>query len=328
MKNKALDGIRGFAILIVFCGHFFGYLATGRLARLGEASGLGVDLFFVLSGYLITSILLRSRDGNHYYRNFFGRRGLRIWPLYYAFLAFLAVVHWNLGHLRLGWYAIYAQALRYPAGIGPDPISVTWSLAIEEQFYLLWPFAVAALSRKRLAQLAWLLILITPAVRWFYVDMGANPYIGLACRWDALAMGALLALGPLSRALYFVPLVLLIPHGARYFGHGGLAAVFAMVISLALAGKFRRVFEFPVLRYFGDISYGLYLIHLPVLLILKKHFHGRLLLLASSVGLSLGIATLSRWYFEEPILKLKDRWFASSREAREAVPDPLSVHAS
>src|ERR1700741_834818 len=152
------DGLRGLAILLVLIGHS-GFLEAMPDAGMLEYTRFGVDLFFVLSGFLITGILLDSKESPHYFRNFYPRRVLRIWPLYYLvlFLAFVvaplfqpamrptAARDWS----AFAFYVqniVFAHRVTYPFGLG-----ATWSLAVEEQFYLTWPLLVFLLKKRTLA---------------------------------------------------------------------------------------------------------------------------------------------------------------------------------
>jgi peptidoglycan/LPS O-acetylase OafA/YrhL len=333
-----LDGLRAIAILVVMVGHVIGYSGFAGLAPFEEIASLGVDLFFVLSGFLITGILTRSKGTQHYYLDFFGRRALRIWPLYYLFLATLyvfgvviSVPDWSFSGHHFGWYLLYAQALRYPRSIGPDPISITWSLAIEEQFYLLWPFVVALTSTATLRRTAWVIVAAAPVFRIVYLHYGASPYIALACRADAIALGSLVALWYQERrvlsgrnGLFAVAgiVVFTVAMGIsavspmrQVLTHSMSSALFAAVLVLALSpGIAARVLNRAPLRYFGTISYCLYLVHLPVVMILRHYVPSRPALCLIGFVLPVAVAELSRRYFEGPILSLKDRWFASGGE--------------
>jgi peptidoglycan/LPS O-acetylase OafA/YrhL len=347
-----LDGLRAVAILLVIVGHIIGYSGLARLSVLGEVASLGVDLFFVLSGFLITGILVRSKGTDRYFVNFFGRRALRIWPLYYAFLAamyvfgvVISVPDWNFRGYNLGWYAVYAQALRYPAGIGPDPISVTWSLAIEEQFYVVWPFVVATASTSTLRRISWLIVLAAPLFRLMYLHYGLNAYIAFACRADAIALGSLVALWNLERkdpvrssarvagaavALFGAATALCAVTALRQvLAHSLSSAMFAATLIFVLkgGGESARVLRWRPLRYVGEVSYCLYLVYLPTVMILRHYVPSRWALCFVSVGASLLLAEASRRHFEGPILALKDRWFAM-RDRTSSAPEADSTVAS
>ena len=215
----ALDGIRGLAILLVMIFHMnllAGINAADRAARFVSSAGwTGVDLFFVLSGFLITGILLDTKHGEGYFRLFYARRSLRIFPLYYAVVAFsLVLLPAVASHLpaaaqakldRFGtigsdaWmYWAYlsnfaiAGAEKFRHGI----LDISWSLAIEEQFYLVWPAVVYLLSRQRLLYACVGMIFFAIGFRCWLVWSGAHPiavHLLTPCRIDALAVGAFIA---------------------------------------------------------------------------------------------------------------------------------------
>jgi peptidoglycan/LPS O-acetylase OafA/YrhL len=215
----ALDGLRGIAILLVMFFHFaWAAPAVGTLSKLWVFASTfgwtGVDLFFVLSGFLITGILLDSRDGPGYFRNFYARRVLRIFPLYYGILAVTLVVlphfvSYDAPDMRLllqeqGWLWAYAAnlsvALRHGQFIWDASwlrLAVLWSLAVEEHFYLVWPLLVMLLPRRSLLRLTVAIVVLTPFARRGarLVDVPpATIYVLTVFRADALSLGALLAL--------------------------------------------------------------------------------------------------------------------------------------
>ena len=232
-----LDGIRFLAIIPVLMFH---------LPLPGFSLGWsGVQLFFVLSGFLISGILLDSREDPHYFRNFYARRALRIFPIYYLGLGVLVV-----GGLATGqavsdapWYLFYLQNhLLGQTNFSPDfPLlfNHTWSLAIEEQFYFLWPLAVRLLPRRALTATAFALLAVGAISRMaFLAGTGstAMTFTSLPTEVDALAAGALLAIlqrsGLPATAMQRVAAGCLVIGGA---GIGHVAAATALADSL-LAG--------------------------------------------------------------------------------------------
>lgn len=168
-----------------------------RFSTIGQT---GVDLFFVLSGFLITRILLSTRGDTGYFKKFFARRSLRILPLYYFFLIlFLFGVPWLTARETPPWHQqwyfwVFLQNAPMTFGweyAGPEPY---WSLAVEEHFYLVWPLLVAFLNRKSLAQIAIAMVTVTPLLRYFMLNADLEVYYFSLTRFDALAGGALIAI--------------------------------------------------------------------------------------------------------------------------------------
>jgi peptidoglycan/LPS O-acetylase OafA/YrhL len=216
-RDPRLDGLRGLAILLVMLYHttHYGFARTPldvAATILPSVGWSGVDLFFVLSGYLITGILLGTRGGPHYFRSFYARRALRIFPLYYAVLAFFFFVLpqidafaqvdylWVPGSDReTVWYWLYLSNVKVAltGGWHHQALAISWSLAIEEQFYLIWPLLVRSLSERRLLWLCGGVFLGAFVLRLALIIGGANaliPYTATPCRLDTLAAGAAIAL--------------------------------------------------------------------------------------------------------------------------------------
>ncbi len=211
----ALDALRGLAIILVFLTHAVALplnpavmpdAAVRALARVGWS---GVDLFFVLSGFLITGILFDTKAQPHYFRNFLGRRILRVFPLYYGFLALFFIVvprlvPWEgaaFATLRANqaWYWAYGvNLLEAIKGGGATPLNTShlWSLSIEEQFYLVWPLVVWASSPRTLVRIALVVVAGGLAFRTWWVLRGGDPvgaYLLTPGRLDGLMAGAFLA---------------------------------------------------------------------------------------------------------------------------------------
>jgi peptidoglycan/LPS O-acetylase OafA/YrhL len=306
-----LDGLRGIAILLVLVFHFTPSSGPLRLlAPVFQIGWSGVDLFFVLSGYLITGILLDSAGRPHYYRNFFIRRSLRIFPLYYACLllyAFLTFypspIHWH-DYLHAGdalWYFFYAGNFRdfaRNAWPGAAVLTLLWSLQVEEQFYWSFPFLVASVKRRTLAAIlavstiAALLIRLLLAIALPSNLVGA--YVLMPCRMDALAMGGLAAIAfrekpewlksprilrlTLLCAAVFLSICIFSsetpwPPAMRTLGYTALDLTFTGVLIL-LIGLRRpglvKLCRVRVLTWLGTISYGLYLLHIPALTVVDR----------------------------------------------------------
>jgi peptidoglycan/LPS O-acetylase OafA/YrhL len=214
----ALDGLRGIAILLVMMFHFgWAKPAVGYPAKLlvfvTNFGWTGVDLFFVLSGFLITGILLDSKKGAHYFKNFYARRVLRIFPLYYGVLVLTLIVlprivsYDSPDMQRLlrsqGWLWAYSAnisvALRHGEWIwNPDwlRLGMLWSLAVEEHFYLVWPLLVFLLPQRGLLRVSLAMVILTPVARAVALASGVaadTVYCLTVFRADDLAMGGLLA---------------------------------------------------------------------------------------------------------------------------------------
>jgi peptidoglycan/LPS O-acetylase OafA/YrhL len=301
---RELDGARGLAILLVLELHFISG-SLGPLRRFAGAGWVGVDLFFVLSGFLITRILRGSLTSPAFFRNFYARRALRIWPLYYLIIAFAFAGTRLLPHgLRIGpkllpFYLTFTQNLVGSVGFGPWAVAVTWSLAIEEQFYFFFPLCVRFLSLRRLVLVLLALLLITPALRIVALTYGVLPttvYMTTWFRLDTLAAGALaavlvdsplrnlaerfsasvcilaLSVAAISCCTFFGGDVLILKPSAIY---GLPAVVYALTFSMIAVGfaafivlvvsnrapTLRGVLRNRGLCFLGKISFGVYLIH-------------------------------------------------------------------
>ncbi|WP_158750241.1 acyltransferase [Acidobacterium sp. S8] len=213
------DGLRALAVMLVLLVHFGPSARAGSvLWKLESVGWCGVDLFFVLSGFLITGILLDSRDKENYYRQFYFRRTLRIFPLYYAVLfagLFARLVFHEGSVLRnlfdVSWFSAFlgnflvAFRNRMSSAVFLNPF---WSLQIEEQFYLLFPFIVKNLHPTALFRVLIVIIVVSTPLRWglyiWFPHRALLQYVSTPCHCDGLAFGALLALS-LRTAQWRVP---------------------------------------------------------------------------------------------------------------------------
>jgi len=296
---KTLDGLRGLAILLVLFIHFFKFIP----------GWLGVDLFFVLSGFLITGILIDSKNSANYYPNFIINRVLRIFPLYFLFLFLFFIIipliagktfiyHNQYYFDNQWWFWTYLQNWLFVANEGYESNRILthfWSLAIEEQFYLVWPLFVWLLSSKKLLKFSIFIIILSIITRIAYFLYG---YSWLATdttitRLDTLCLGAVIAilirehnlklwLEKYSRLIFKVslPIVLLLllmdhswfrPEGPimRTIGLTIVAIMFACLLIISLSDNPKsfasRFFSSRFLTFFGKYSYSMYVFHFPLL---------------------------------------------------------------
>ncbi|MDP9148075.1 MAG: acyltransferase [Acidobacteriota bacterium] len=305
-----LDGLRGLAILLVFFYHYAGgltYTANSGLMRVcGVIFGFGwsgVDLFFVLSGFLITGILFDTQADSHYFKNFYVRRSLRIFPVYYLFLLISGSLahykfgaHLSLGHISFLFYVGHPFALWWPSLVHISPaVAIThlWSLAAEEQFYMVWPWLIWALRKPRnIIAACFVVTVFSPLLRILFYFTGLHSaawdYAFLPARMDALAIGAIIAIAMRSRTrdqlqkaawptFVIAALSLVIVLGMRRtVDHGdplistlgftldAIAYGALLVIVIKQGSWLGHVFSMPLLRLFGRYSYGLYLYHFPL----------------------------------------------------------------
>lgn len=325
-RTKELDGLRGIAVILVMALHIFKradiFTANGTLhfiTSLTSVGWVGVDIFFVLSGFLITSILLKTRVKAGYFKNFYMRRALRIFPLYFVCVAvilyfiprldpvfvpeiprvipFLVLYQQNWINLLDGmWLTLY--------------LSVTWSLAIEEQFYLVWPAAVYFSRKETLVKMSIWVIVISILARiagvLFWDDIGFVSkffFYNTFTRFEQLAFGALLAIGftftewrerlrTISLPIFLVSLIAFlilcfislpgIPHPIYdnvplTLGGYTAASIFtaALIGYLVLSSEktiIHNFFQNKILIFFGKHSYSMYLLHMTFALILLDFF--------------------------------------------------------
>ena len=320
-RVPALDGVRGVAILLVIVYHYAalvktdGTLVERSLYRVTGVGWAGVDLFFVLSGFLITSILYDSKArAQYYFRNFYVRRALRIFPIYYVFLVALIVVIPLVAPAqriaaevvsdKVIWYATYLTNVK----LDTEPLRTTdfllsghlWSLAVEEQFYLVWPALVLLFDRRRLMAVCGLLVVWGFVLRIGMDVAGAGRYVTYEItpsRIDTLAVGALIALafreprdfallrrwaGPVAApsAVAVVVLFFTTPSFSAYdfwvqvVGLSALALLFGAVVLRAITANegttAHRVFTNSALRWLGKYSYAIYLFHWPIAAMLAR----------------------------------------------------------
>jgi peptidoglycan/LPS O-acetylase OafA/YrhL len=197
-----LDGLRTLAVLLVLLYH----LTPGRdpdqglrslLFKIAEAGWTGVDLFLVLSGFLITGKLLAARGDEHRFRDFYLRRLLRIFPLYYLAIVVAFLIERPPFRTQLPFWTYTANLWQPPMGLKLIEVGHLWSLSLEEQFYLVWPFAILLLSRKASMRICVAMLVTATVTRYALASSGADWFPTFAwtpCRVDGLAVGSCLAL--------------------------------------------------------------------------------------------------------------------------------------
>jgi peptidoglycan/LPS O-acetylase OafA/YrhL len=339
MKHRPeLDGLRGIAILLVLAAH------TGVPGFADGGGGAGVTLFFVLSGFLITSLLLaeKARYGRVDLRAFYVRRALRLFPALAAALivvALLAVTGLMPQDARAGvdYRIVLAGVVCYVANwvaVAGQPIGMlghTWSLAVEEQFYILWPALLLLglrLGRRWFAMIVLLLIFADTPYR-LILDLNGgfmHVFVGTDTRGDALLFGCVLALLETRWhvATGWVGIAGVLALAATWPGDPGLGLqvlfipAAAMASTLAVAGC-PAILAWRPLAFIGKISYGLYLWHG---LVIWWHLPWPV-----AVPLSIGIACVSYFVLEQRFLRLKDR-YGRVRPPAPAAPAPSAAAAS
>jgi peptidoglycan/LPS O-acetylase OafA/YrhL len=340
-RNPALDGVRGLAILLIVFWHYIPCQLARFCYNLSESTTTGVDLFFVLSGFLIGGILLDHVKAGNLLKVFYLRRVCRIFPLYFGMLAAYALLS------RLLPLSPYFQRLFDPAiprwpfflflqnlagdvrrNFNAQGLSVTWSLAVEEQFYFVMPWLILALSRRALGTVMAVLLV---AGLWFrFHTPSILSTVATYCRWDGLAWGVLLALAirsekwpQLKARRKWARWAWALVAGFAWFAWPcGLAlgpffttlhaAAWALFVFLVISNDQGAIGKFLSLRplvNFGTISYGMYLLHFPILYsltffkngpVIEDRYDVNLALLAGALTW-LAATILFRWV-ETPII--------------------------
>jgi peptidoglycan/LPS O-acetylase OafA/YrhL len=339
-----LDGIRSIAIWMVLFMHG---LATESAIRAASAfhgwqailwltvahGWLGVDLFFVLSGFLITGILLDTKNRSNYFKSFYVRRALRILPVFLVVLGILALIYRGPA-AYFGLALLFCANLAPLLGVGTPPGGgPLWSLAVEEQFYLFWPALLRFVSVRALTIVATIIVLVEPLVRFEFGQPDTISFTWMRC--DGLALGALVAIwvrAPrcnrttsfrvaiaalgLSLALGLLELVMhsTIFSVALRISEANLVFGAIVLSAYTLRGsRWTAWLRSPPAIFFAGVSYCAYVIHLPIFNLVdalgltraSTPFEAGVLRMLYSFPLVFVIATLSKRYLEEPFLRLK-----------------------
>jgi len=328
---RQLDGLRALAVLAVMAFHW----APAWPALSGA---MGVPLFFVLSGFLITGILLRLKrdiaDGEHTVgtalRRFYWRRTLRIFPLFYFVLGLGCLLSLPCFKESITWHAAYLSNVYFVVSDGfAGSTSHFWSLAVEEQFYLVWPLLVFFVPLGRLPGLFGGCIMFAWIYRASCAWGGAGfmySTILLPATLDYLALGALLAIMHADEKLLdrfsilldwrvttfcFAVMVTRAFSGYPYHVYQLVMGVAFLGLvhraAVGVSGPVGRVLDNAALRYIGRISYGLYVYHLPVAAAFGFDHELGWGMCAVKIAITFAVAVPSYHFFEKPISDLKDR---------------------
>ena len=367
-RNKAasriiqLDGLRGIAILVVVMYHFVGLALQSRgveslnvvekvIMYTALVGWCGVDLFFVLSGFLIGSILLRSRNSDNFFKTFYLRRFFRIVPICYAlFIIFIilrltpiyhpSVEIFEKDRIPIICYFFFVQniAMGLYKTFGPLSIGVTWSLAVEEQFYLIIPLIIYYINPKYYKYVIAIGLLMAP-VSTLLLPNFYQHYTWLVCRINSPMIGFMIALLIQKEAFrsfvkrhltwFFLSsalLLLITALGHAYtklgFINHTLSGInFGMILLIALSiekGFWFRLLTSPFLLFMGKISYFFYLYHLTIngllhLLVLHKDIPvldnwNAVLVTLLAFLLTTGLGVLSFKYIEDPLIRYSHRF--------------------
>jgi len=334
-----LDGFRGLAVLMVVVGHWFHYgIRKSILQGLGIVlEDLGVFLFFVLSGFLITSLLFRERtdSGGISLRKFYIRRALRLGPALLLFLAAVVILMSVRAIIDIPRYEVVASLFYGRNFFGKsDSLAHLWSLSLEEQFYLCWPLLFSVLPlRRSLSTIAVITGVITiwrgVAMHFHLLESNAGAYyMRPYFRFDSILIGACLALAVVSNGKYFewvqtatrnIPAgllwVLLLAWSAMVsISNPVYLTVQEIVIVILLAQIIAgasvssvTLFEWPVLTYLGKISYSLYLWQ-QLFLVTKEPSWGVLRQFPLNLAIPIALSVVSFHFIETPALRLKERF--------------------
>lgn len=375
MHIRTLDGIRGFAILWVILHHFT-QIDVEPWLRITKTGVVGVDLFFVLSGFLITRILIDIPASTKNFIAFWGRRALRIFPLYFVALALaLTVLPWILGpesavtkvRDNQVWFWLYGVNYLI-ANRGWEEVGGFdhfWSLAVEEQFYFIWPLVAFAAAARRLPWVIVGLLALSPVVRYFAIENGASQaalYVSTHLRLDAILAGALLAcvetrgwfastrLQQWARIVFVAGVVWgvagLVRPGLSYPFAGELhftlvalwsTAVVWIAIAAGNESRVSRILTSSVLIKAGTYSYSMYVFHVMVRDVLNRlglwpwmvgpnELVGQAILYVFASILTYAVAVLTWRVIEEPLLRLK-RYFPYDPSKPEPLPSTMSDFA-
>jgi peptidoglycan/LPS O-acetylase OafA/YrhL len=339
-RQHSLDGLRAIAVLLVFAGHIDQQALAGGY--------VGVEIFFVLSGYLITYLLLaeRQRTGGIALRRFYIRRGLRLFPALIVMVVAMTPIAFydHIGRPPLdSIFAVTYLSDLWSNYSGNLSLTLhTWSLAVEEQFYLVWPavmlWAIAhRWSLRRILVVSMLAAVVLTAIA-FHIHRLSAPAFLPTDHVVELGAGALLAIAvqsgvpvwlgrcsalPVALMALVALLVAEVAMPERWWAITVGAVISAPIVAHLVAHRQSRlsaVFSWAPLVWLGERSYGFYLWHYGVLLLLDRSIDSDLMRALIGLPLVLVLCAVSFRWVERPFLEIKDRRFSSARAAPEAVP--------
>lgn len=340
-----LDGVRAIAVLMVMLYHFFQDLNTSDavllfVKKISLFGKTGVSLFFVLSGFLITRILIDTKQREGYFKSFYARRILRIFPLYYFFLiVYYFILPLLPGRSFVGfsdqiWYWAFLQNVAMTFGwhnIGP---SHYWSLAVEEHFYFFWPLIIYFCSLKNIKWAIVALCVLSLGTRFLLIYFHFEESQFSLARFDELAIGACLAMLEREHQLtrnnlkYFASafIILLFPLLYISLKNGSYSLLDSMMRYLILGlfyGSFiavamtlntkhflKKILSNNLMRFTGKISFGLYVYHPICFLLVSKYLKVPNLALhfVLCIGLAYLVSVLSYYLLEKRFLGLKSKF--------------------
>jgi peptidoglycan/LPS O-acetylase OafA/YrhL len=341
-----LDGLRGIAAFSVLIFHFFHEPAVTtdiyniELAkRITDVLQHGVTLFFVLSGFVITRILLNNKSDENFFRSFYKRRALRIFPLYYLYL----IVHFYVlpaiigsgPNLDLGKQIpvfFYLQNMSWLTGYPSNGPGHFWSLAVEEHFYLLWPLFIWIFPKNRITFITYFLLFLSIPIKLYFIKNNIDINYNSFSRYDSILVGSLIALFE-RRQKFSLPNV----DGRFYFGLVFIIflcmslyvyqdlmfivkSTFKHVIMSIFAGLLiyflisnsnnnsyiNYILKSGAFQYFGKISYGIYVWHMMAITIVSQfHLQNFIINLIITFLITILLAVISYSTVEKPFLKFK-----------------------